>query len=605
MGIALGISAIAAIAGVSTHSLSFLTTSEYSKATMRGGKSVDIRGDVVTPVKTEGLDTSYAFSYSFSIPEPLIAFMPKAVGGGKYETLDENSNVVKKLSSQGVPEANAAQLAQTLPKYWGGIGSPGGVPYIGVLVFLLSVIGFAVLKHPLRWPLLAVSILAVMMSWGKFFPGFNLILFEHLPLYNKFRAPSMTLVIIQLVLPVIAVLTAQRIFFEQDSRAFLKANFKKILYTFGGVTGFLLLLYLFMGYGSDFDRQILANNWDGSGTDTIGRLIISGLKADRKDMFGGQLLRTLGFMALLLGLVWLYLKNILKPVATVIILIVINMIDLLAIDSQYLNEENYRSKDELQTQTATKTPIDEQILRDTSLSYRVFNSGQEAFSSSDYHTSTFHKAVGGYHPAKLRIYQDIMERYLYANPNPQVLNMLNTKYILTENPQSRQQAVIPNPGAYGPCWLVKHVKLVKDDVEALQSIGTTDLRDTAIVQQSFASLVNQPAWDSLSSVSLTKFDNDEMEYAADCKGPQFAVFSEVYYPYGWNAYIDGAKTEYTRANYALRGLSIPAGKHVIKFVFEPSSYKKGNTIAYIGSFVVLVLVLGGFFMAWRSQTKEV
>ncbi|HTD94466.1 MAG TPA: YfhO family protein, partial [Chitinophagaceae bacterium] len=380
--------------------------------------------------------------------------------------------------------------------------------------------------------------------------------------------------------------------------------FKKILYTLGGVAGVLALLYVAMDYGSPIDQQILSTNFDGSGKDTIGRLIVSGLKSDRSGMFGAQVLRTFAFLALMLGLIWLYLKNVLKPAIVVAILGLVTLTDLLLLDSKYLNEDLYHSRDDVHTSSFSKTPIDDEILKDKSIHYRVYNAGQDKFSSSDYRVSIFHKAIGGYHPAKLRLYQDIMERYLYGNPNPQVLNMLNTKYILTTDPQNGQQAIIPNPSAYGPCWLVKNIKLVKDDTEELQAVGATSLGDTAIVQQSLASLAGQPQWDSASSISLTKFDNDVVEYSASCNGPQFAVFSEVYYPYGWNAYVDGKKVDYVRTDYVLRGLSLPAGKHAIRFVFEPASYKKGITLSYTGSFLVVLLVLGGLFMAIREKKKE-
>jgi len=338
--------------------------------------------------------------------------------------------------------------------------------------------------------------------------------------------------------------------------------------------------------------------------DEIVRLTLAGLKADRSAMFGGQLLRTLAFAALIIGLLWLFIRNTLKPVAVVAVLGIVALIDLLVIGKKYLNEDNYQSKDEMQAENFTKTPIDDQILADKGLSYRVYNSGPERFSASDFKVSVFHKAVGGYHPAKLRIYQDIMERYLYGQANPQILNMLNAKYIIAQNPQNGQQTVIPNPDAYGNCWLVKNVKFVKDDVEEIQTIGSTNLKDTAIVQQSFAAKVVQPQWDSAATISLTKFDNDNMEYNVSCNSPQFAVFSEVYYPDGWNAYLDGKKADYVKADYVLRGLSIPPGKHTIKFVFEPAIYKKGTTISYIGSWFVALFVLGGLFMAWRENKKK-
>ncbi len=604
MGIAMGITAAAAIAGIATSAFSFLIGSEYAKSTIRGGKNLSIEGENVKVEKTSGLDTSYAFQYSFTKAEPLVVMMPNAFGGSSATPLDENSNVIKELTEAGVPENSAVQVTGSLPRYWGGLESTSGPAYIGAIICILALIGFVIVKHPLRWGLLAASVLSLLMSWGKFFPGFNIFLFENLPLYNKFRAPSMSLVMMQLTLPIMAVLSIQQLFFVESSRDYLKANFKKILYTVGGLTALLLLVYLAMDYSSAIDQQILSNKWDNSGNDAIGRTIVKGLKADRKAMFGGQLFRTLAYAALILGLLWLYLKNILKPLVITVILAAIVLIDLFVIGKKYLSDENYIPKDEIQTQNFTKTTVDEQILSDKDLSFRVYNSGADRFSASDFRVSVFHKAIGGYHPAKLRLYQDIIERYLSSNPNPQVLNMLNTKYIIAQNPQNGQQMLIPNSEAYGNCWFVKQVKIVKDDVEELQAIGTTNLKDTAVVQQSFAANITQPQWDSASTISLTKFDNDTMEYTSNSNTPQFALFSEVYYADGWKAYIDGKKTDYVKADYVLRGLSVPTGKHSIKFVFEPTIVKKGMTIAYTGSWFVLLFVLGGLFMAWRDANKK-
>lgn len=606
IGMALGITAVAAIAGLLPHSLYFLTSSEYAKATIRGGKTIDIQGDQVTTAKTSGLDTGYAFSYSLGKREAITTLMPNAFGGSMKTKFAENSRIVEKLTARGVPESNAAQINESMSKFWGDPESTAGGPlYAGAIVCFLALIGFVLYKKPLRWGLFAISIIAIMMSLGKNLSGFNTFLFDNLPLYNKFRAPSMTMVIVQFVIPVMAVLGLHLLLFREKSRELLKMDFRKILYATGGLFIFLLLMYLTMDYSAPFDQEIIAHKWDSSGTDEIGRLIVSAMKQERSALFGLQLLRTLAFMALVLGLLWLYLRNTLKPVIIVIILTVVTLIDQLSIDKDYLNEDNYTSKDELQFATASKTPVDEQILADKDPDFRVYNYGQERFSASDYHVSTFHKAIGGYHPAKLRIYQDIIERYLSGGDARQVLNMLNAKYIIAPNQQNGQQMLIPNPEAYGPCWLVKNVKIVKDDMEEIQAIGVTNLKDTAIVQQAFAGNVTQPQWDSTASITLSKFDNDIIEYTSSNPTPQFAVFSEVYYPYGWNAYIDNNKVPYVKTNYVLRGLSIPAGKHTIKFIFEPSSYKKGVTISYIGSFIILLFVLGGLFMTWRQSRKTI
>ncbi len=604
IAIALGIVVAGATAGLMPHTMYYVTVSEYSKASIRGGKTIDIQGDRVTSTKTTGLDTGYAFSYSLGKREAITTLMPNAYGGSMKKVYDENSKIVSKLTNRGVPEANAAQIAASMTKFWGQPDSTAGGPlYAGAIVCILALIGFVLYKKPLRWGLLAVSVLAIMMALGNNLSGFNTFLFNNVPMYNKFRAPSMTMVIIQFVIPVMAVLGLQCLLYREKNRELLKADLKKILYAIGGLFAFLLLMYVTMDYSAPFDQQILSYKWDNSGTDEVGRLIVSAMKEERSSMFGLQLLRTAAFAALLIGLLWLYVKNVLKATVVVITLAAITLIDQLSIDSQYLNEENYTSKEDLSTELA-KTPIDDQLLADKNPHFRVYNLAQDRFSASDYHVSAFHKAIGGYQPAKLRLYQDIIERYLSGGSDAsQVLNMLNTKYLIATNPQNGQQSLIPNPDAYGPCWLVKHVKLVKDPVEEIQSIGVTNLKDTAIVQQSFAANVAQPKWDSAATITLSKFDNDVIEYSFNAATPQFAVFSEVYYPYGWNAYIDDKKVDYAKTNYVLRGLSIPAGKHNIKFVFEPSSYKTGSTISFIGSFIVVIFVLGGLYMSWRKAGK--
>lgn len=604
IGIVVSVLIIAAIAGVSASALGYATVREYSEATIRGGANIEIRGDSVTMVKRAGLDTGYAFQYSMKKAEPLVLMMPNAFGGSSASSVGEGSNVVKKLVQRGVPEGSAMQAAQNLPAYWGGLESNAGAPYSGVLICFLALLGFVFIKHPVRWGLLTVTALSIMMSWGKFFLGFNAFLFDTLPFYNNFRAPSMALVIAEITLPITAVMAAHQLFFNKERKEYLKANFKKVLYGAGGLIVLLGLIYLAMNYGSPIDPQLIANNWDNSGNDTTGRIIVAGLQEDRQAMFGSQILRTLLFLILLVGLLWLYIKNILKPLVAVIIIGSISLIDLLVIDSKYLGKDKYVPKEEVQSENFTKTAIDEQILADKDIHFRVFNAGPERFSSSDFKTPVYHRTIGGYHPAKLRIYQDIIERYLSAGVSQPVLNMLNVKYILAQDPNSGQQILLPNPEANGPVWLVKNVKIVKNEADELQAIGKINLKDTAIVLEAFASKITAPQWDSSSIIKLTRFDNDTIEYSVEGSRPQFAVFSEVYYPNGWNAYIDGQKVDYVKANYVLRGLSIPAGKHTVKFIFEPAVIKKWAGIAYIGSFIIAVFILGGIFMAWRTSRKK-
>jgi len=342
------------------------------------------------------------------------------------------------------------------------------------------------------------------------------------------------------------------------------------------------------------------------------------LKSERKAMFGGQILRALGIALLGAIVMYLYVKNKVKVSVAAILLLIISTVDITLVSYKYFNNENdqyserpdneklYVAPDDYTSTNFSPSPFDTQILNDKSPHFRVFNmlgtSSGSPFSESK--TSYFHRSIGGYHPAKLRIYQDIIEKYLSGRPDPNILNMLDTKYVITQSPFSGADTLIRRDDAYGPCWLVRNVKIVDGPVEEIQAIGYTGLRDTAVVEKSFSSFIVQPQWDSISSVELIKFDNDVMEYEANCTKPQFAVFSEIYYPKGWNAYIDGKKTDYCKTDYILRGIALPAGKHTVKFVFEPASYKKGLNIMYISSFFVLLFFLGGLFMAWWQSRKK-
>lgn len=606
IAIAGAITAVSAIIGLAGNALVLKTTSEYSKFTMRGGKDVDIDGDSVKVAKTSGLDTSYAFEYSLGKGEVTTYLMPESYGGGSNKTLGEGSHVAKKLMDKGVDESNATQLAESLPKYWGELPYTSGPAYLGVIVCLLGLIGFVVVKTPLRWGLLAATILGIFLSWGRNLLGFNLFMFEHLPLYNKFRAPSFAQVIPQFALGVIAALALQQLLFNEQSRNLLKTEYKKILYVVGGVFALLAIMYLALDYRSGIDKQIIAGYTDKNGSDEMGRLIVSGLKEDRKALFGGQLLRTLGIAVLAAGTIYFFAKNKINALVAGIILLVVSTLDITIASKSYLNDEMYVSADEYNSNNFAPSPIDNEILKDKDPNYRVLNVAGTATGSTfaESRTSYFHKSVGGYHPAKLRIYQDVIEKYLSTRITPSIVNMLNTKYLVVPGQQQGQPLqLVPNPDAYGNCWLVKHVQVVKDRVESLKSLGNTNLKDTAVIESDLIKNLVQPQADTTSTIKMTSFDNDAIEYEANCNGPQFAVFSEIYYPKGWNAYLDGKLTDYYNTDYILRGMPLPAGKHSIKFVFEPESVKQGRSIMFIASILIVIILIGGLFMAWKESSK--
>lgn len=599
------ITAIAGLIGLAGSAMTLMTTAEYTKYTMRGGKSIDLgknRGDTVKIAKTSGLDTGYAFEYSLGKAESFTLLMPNAFGGDSYKHLSGKSKVISKLVKAGVDEGTAQQLAtEQLPRYWGELPFTAGPAYLGVFICLLGLIGFVVVKNPLRWGLLAITLLGIILSWGKNFAGFNTFLFERLPLYNKFRAPSMAQVIPQLTITIVAILALQYLLYNEKSKELLQANFKKILYATGGLFVLLGLMYVMMDYSAGYDNEMLQGFAQQDKSGTVGRAVVQGLKADRQAMFGGQLLRALLFALILVGLLYFYMKGKIKAIVVAVSILVIGSAELLLTSKPYLPDEKYVSADELRSEHFVPTQSEQIIQKDTDPNFRVFNSGVNPV--FDARTSSFFKSISGYHPARLRLYQDVLDRYLSReNVNPAVLNMLNAKYFIIYNQQSRSESVIPNPEAYGNCWLAKSIKVVNGPVEEFNALQNNNLRDTVVVDSSCRANAITP--DSAATIKMTKFDNDAIEYESNANSPQFAVFSEIYYPKGWNAYIDGKLTEYCKVNYLLRGLSLPAGKHNVKFVFEPASVTKGRSIMFIASILIIILFIGGIYMHFREMQSR-
>jgi hypothetical protein len=602
--IAGGITCVAGLLGLAGSAMTLMATAEYTKYTMRGGKSINIdsQKDTITATNTSGLDTAYAFEYSLGKAESFTLLMPNAFGGDSYKHLSENSKVVSKLTNAGVNETAAQQLAtEQLPRYWGQLPFTAGPAYLGVIICLLGLIGFVIVKTPLRWGLLAMTLLGIIFSWGKNFAGFNTFLFQHLPLYNKFRAPSMAQVIPQLTLAIISVLALQQLLFKEKSKELLKENFKKILYVTGGLFALLALMYVSLSYTSQYDDDILQNFLQSDKTGNIGRAVIQGMKSDRQAMFGGQMLRALLFAVILIGLLYFYMKDKIKPAVVAISLLVIGSAELFLTSKNYLPDESYVTPDELQSKHFNPTSAEQQIIADKDPNFRVYNTSVNPV--FDARTSSYFKSVTGYHPARLRIYQDVLDKYLSGgNTNFAVLNMLNVKYYIHTNQTTGVESSTQNPEAYGPCWLAKSIKTVDGPVQEFLALKSSNLKDTVVVDKSFK--INSITADSTASVKMLGYDNDKIEYESNTASPQFAVFSEVYYPKGWNAYIDGKPVEYCRVNYLLRGLSLPAGKHQVKFVFEPATVKKGKSIMFIASILIAIIFIGGLFMAWKEEGKK-
>ncbi len=612
MGIALGLALFAGIIGVANSAVNLLITSEYTKYTMRGGKTLDVADGQLKEVKTEGLDEDYAFQYSLGKSEFLMMMMPKAFGENSSLTFGENSKVAAALTAQGVPESSAAQLSQSLPTYWGGILSTAGPVYIGAIICILFIIGMVVVPNEDRWWIFAASFFAVLMSFGKYMPDFNGFLFHYMPLYDKFRAPSMSLVIPQLLFPLLAVLCLQSLFY---SGRFAPKNipFKKILYTLGGVFAAIFVIYLANDYSSQIDAQILQAYSNPQSGGDLGRVIVNALVEERKAMFGSGLLRAIFFALIVVAAIYLYSRSKLKPVAIVAALLLINTIDLFALDSNYLSSDNYQEPETYSANFNISLVADpnnpysanQSLQADKDPHFRVFNLAPDRYQESI--LAYTYRCVGGYSPAKLRIYQDLIENQLSDKLNMNVLNMLDTKYFLKPTQQQQNQFTVQqNDSAMGACWFVNNIKYVNGPVEEMNAITDFDPAKTAVVDRSFEKTAgNVTPADSSASIKVKSYSNDVVTYTSENSANGFAVFSEVYYPAGWNAYIDGKKADYCKVNYVLRGLAIPSGKHEIKFAFEPALYYSGQIFNYVAFALLILILLGAVAYGWRKLTQRV
>jgi hypothetical protein len=601
---------VAGVVGLGASAITLVPTAEFAKETMRGGRS-ELTDSTNAGNKTKGgLDKDYAFNWSYGIDETLTLLVPGSFGGSSGGELSEKSAVAQTLLEQGVLEENAAQIARQLPTYWGTQPNTSGPVYLGAIICFLFILGLVYLDSWHKWWIAAITAFAILLAWGGNFKAFNYFLFDFMPFYNKFRAPTMALVIPQLTASVMAGLVLQKFIFGGDAKELLFKKLKLATYITAGVLALTALIYFSTSYSSQNDTRIkenFANNMLASAqgqptpqmqsqADDFGQSIVRALAKDRKGMFGGDLLRSILFIAAGIVVLGLFAKNKISQTIAIVALILLTVFDLLPVGKRYLNEDNFVEKTNLEEAFAM-TDADKMIKQDPDKHFRIFNT-DDPFNNAapSYH----HNSVGGYNPAKLAIYQDLIERQL-SKGNMRIFDMLNTKYFVVQNPQTGAPVAQSNPGAMGNCWLVKGVRFVNNADEEMNALDNFNPHDTAIIDKRYQAKVTAPQFDSTASIRLIENLNDKINYEFNGRSNQFAVFSEIYYENGWDAYIDGKKADYVRVNYVLRGMSIPAGKHAIEFRFEPASYARGNNIALWSTIVALLVILGAIVMDIRKK----
>jgi hypothetical protein len=601
------------LVGVLSTAVQLFTTYEYAQRSNRGGSALSDPNSTSGKQNGTGLDSAYAMSYSMSIAEPLVLAVPRLFGGSSSDPLPEDGKLAEVFG-------NYQGLAQQFPAgaYWGGIGSTSGPPYSGAIICFLAILSLAIIDNQYRWWIAAATLLAIVMSWGGYFFSFNGLLLKYLPLYDKFRAPSMTMVIPQVLLPLAAILGLQKLSASNWSDALQKADWKKGLIA----SGVLALIILGVYFGSDFkagyENEMMkqVNAIPDEQTKSVYKEAFAALSADRQALALKDIIRSFLLGAIGIGLAWMLFMKKLTPLVVGAILSVVVLADLLSVDVKYLNAESYSEPTEyngvdLPDPELLPTQVNLTIQQDTSI-YRVYDARQSkkvagrtlsANTFSDASQAYHHRMVNGYHAAKLSIYQDLIERQL-SKGNQRVFDMLNTKYFIVNDARGGDSVAF-NYGVMGPAWFVKNIQYVKDANAEMDALDSLDVRNTAVVQESFkANIALPPSFDSLASIGVISYNNMEIKYALNAPAPQFAVLSEIYYDAGWNAYADGKKVPIVKTNYVLRGVALPAGTKELRLAFEPESYRIGYIITWIMQALLLLILGVGLWQWWRETQKK-
>ena len=575
---AFGIFVIAGILAIGANATSLLATAEYAKYSTRGKSELTFSPDGSKSTSDNAMTHDYITEYSYGIAESFNLISPRIFGGSNGENIGANTNMYEFLIGKSVPEDQAKEFVSSMPAYWGDQPIVAAPAYIGAVVFFLCLVALFLDKRKIKYVFVAGTVVSLILSWGKNFPILTDFFIDTIPMYNKFRAVSSIQVILELCIPVLAIMGLQSFFKEE------KAQQLKGLYLSGGVffgiIAFLIAIKSQFSFSGGSDAYYLQN---------YGSEFINALKEDRKSLYSADLLRS-GFLVLLaFGLLWFFVKNKISKSTAVILVGIIMISDLFFIDKNYVNAKSFVSPSEVDV-PFQPTAYDLEILRDTS-HYRVFEVDGNMSSAR---ASYFHQSIGGYSAVKPRRMQQLFD-YQIAKNNMEVLNMLNTKFIIQTDKEGKEFPTY-NPNHNGNAWFVQKVKFVNSPDQEMKALDSLDSKKVVVVNQPefgpfFKGDLTSFNVDSTATIQLLSYQPNHLKYVSNNSNPGVAVFSEMYYADGWNATIDGESASHFRADYALRAMKIPAGKHSIEFKFEPQVVKTGSTIALI-SFILMILLLG-------------
>ncbi|MCR4030308.1 MULTISPECIES: YfhO family protein [Flavobacterium] len=581
--ISIGTLIVAGIFAIGANAGNLLATSEYAKYSIRDKSELTFNPDGSKNETTASMTTDYITEYSYGIAESLNLIAPRIFGGSSHENVGTDSRMYAFMLEKGVPEGQAKDFVSGIPTYWGDQPIVSAPAYIGAVVFFLAVLALFIDERKIKYVFLSGALFTLVLSWGKNFSLLTNFFIEHVPMYDKFRAVSSIQVILELCFPVLAVMGLQSFFKAKDE---LKLQQKALVQTgvFGlGILFILLIAKSFFHFTGVSDQYFM---------ESYGPDFVDALKEDRVTMYYADLLRS-GFLIVVTFVVlWMFIKNRFSQTTTLIVVGIVMIFDLFFVDKKYVSAKDFVSPVQIAA-PFQETPADSQILKDTSI-YRVFDLQGQLQGRSSY----FHKTIGGYSAVRPRRMQQLYD-YQIAKNNLEILNMLNVKYVIQVDKEGNQIPTV-NPDANGNAWFVSSVKLVNKADDVMKALNTLDTKKVAVFnvhehEGKFPNARLKKPWDTSGTIKVVEYKPNYIKYKSDNAKDGLAVFSEMYYKNGWNAYVDGQLTDHFPVDYVLRAMEIPGGKHTIEFKFEPQVIKTGGTITLISSIGMLLLLLGGVY----------
>ena len=587
-----GILVMAVLLAIATNATALMATKEYADWSTRGKSELTINPDGTPKEIKEGLDRDYITQYSYGITESLDLLVPRMFGGSNHEDLGSDSKAYEFLVGQGLSASRALEFTKDLPLYWGDQPGTSAPAYIGAVIFFLFMMSLFLVKRKFVLWLLGGTILSLLLSWGKNFPVLTNFMIDYFPLYNKFRAVSSIQVVLELCVPVLAVLGLRRLF-KSSVKKKAKMNALKLA---GIISGSVIVLVFLMKGFFDFesfrDASLLQRGFPED--------LMAIVQRDREAVYVSDAIRSLIFMLLTATAIFLFVREKLKKNILIITIGALILFDLVGVNLRYVNKDDF-----VRARTVERpfqaSNLDDAIQQDKEV-FRVFNPREGLNGAS---TSYFHQSLGGYHAAKPAKIEDLFDFHLYKN-NVEILNMLNVKYIIQQDDEGRVFPAV-NEERNGNAWFVEKIKPVAHANEEIKALEGLNSINTAVVNTETYPRITKHTYalDSLASIALVDYRPDFLEYKTSNNNDGFVVFSEMHYPKGWYASIDGIATEHLKVNYALRGMRVPAGNHTISFSFKPEVVETGSKIA-LGSNIALglAILVGLLFSFWKPKRKS-